>query len=509
MATATKRTLTSTHKTYQPTLWDCYTALYEGGSTLLQSDQLETLFPSHVEESPSVYAKRIERLVYANYAGLICSGHVVTLFGDPLQVEQKPESGDFYKDFLEDASAAGGVRTQWADMLRKQLTAAMVSQGAWTRVCLPSVEGAPTSRAEQEDSGQLDAYATPYPAACVSNWHETDDGRLQWILLHTVEDGSDRFGGGDTPPVHVFEHWTDDAVTTWEIPDDVWQKAKDDQSFTGTERVNVFKRIPFVRMEFPPTLWLMDQLYTLARELLNKHSALAWAEYRALFPHLVVYVQNEQVDVDSGVKAGSAEKVGGILRSPKGPGYAWVLAVGEAVEWVAPPTEAFEFCMSAIEKRKVELARTVYALNVAADLSSGSQRRTAESKTLDIQSSKPFLQYLGREAREHTRRVLELVAHLRGEQVEFEVSGLEHVQPLDVKALIENAVGLAALELPSPTFKVEHGLKVARGVMGHEATDDMVKTIREELVEGYAHLDEVPEMAPGQREATDTREERK
>lgn len=498
MPTATKRTLLKTHEDFRPTLWAQYLALYDGGSALRESPHLDKLVPRNPAEHSKHYAARVERLLYVNYAAYILNQHVVTLFEDPLSVVRDPptRSEAFYDAWLVDASAPGGDATSWASTLQQQLLGALVCRLAWTRVSLPTptVDGATATRTQQEQAGDIHAFATPCPAQMVTRWHATPDGRVEWLVVHSVDDGAEQFvrNGED---VLQWELWTADTVSTWRVDARIFEKSDETATFSGTDRPNPYGRIPFVRLEVPRALWAMDQMSSLVIELLNKHSALSWAEYRALFPQLVAYLQKEQVDVDGSPKGGSADQAQQVFSRPRGPGYGWAFYVGEKLEYVGPPTDSFEYCLKAIESRKVELARVLYALNLAADLSSGSQRRTSESKSLDIAASKPFLAYLGGKAREHTRQVLGLVAHLRGEEVGFTVSGLEHVQPLDISALVEQAVSVSALEIPSRTFQREHAGRVARAVLGRDADGEIVAAIDQELDEAFAHDVEMPNDA--------------
>jgi hypothetical protein len=495
MGRVTKRTLLQTHDDYRPDLWGKYRALYEGGATLMESPHLTELFPQHVGEHTKTYAARIGRAVYINYAAYIVNQHVVSLADDPVTVTQQPEtrSADFYQAWLEDASAPGANRTPWPDMLQAQLISALTCRQAWTHVQLPdSGAGDFESRAEQDRAGSLHAFATPFSGDMITQWHATDDGRLRWILVHSVDDGRDEFAS-DKPTMLTWEHWTDDIITTWTIDEEKFKRLGDDEEVPGGQtRPNPYGRVPFVRLAVPTALWMMDQLFSVARELFNKRSALSWAEYRALFPQLVGFLKHEKVQVDGGLEGGSADRAHALFGSPRGPGYAWAMFEGEELRYVGPETDSFEFCAKDIEQLKTEMARVLYALHLAADLSSGSQRRTAESKAMDIEASSPFVAYLGRIGREHTRQVLELAAHLRGEQVEFSVGGLEHVQPLDLSTLVEQAVGVSALEIPSPTFKRLYGMRVAGAVMEGDIEPEDVKAIDKELEEAYAHDDVMP-----------------
>lgn len=496
--TVSKKTLCATHPDYQGSRWEQYRSLHKGGSTLEDSRELERLFPRHTGESPQIYAERKKRMLYLNFAGFIVNQHASQLFTDPLKVEIEPDTrADFYQRFLEDASRRGGRQQPWPAMLMRQIIGMLVMQRAWTMLALPSSDSPFRNRDEQERAGALDAFARPLDPFSVTDWETTDDGQILWLKRHVIEVNREDFGD-DNKPVHVVEVWSATERVVWRIPDDKWRRAGEDEPFEGQRLPNTYGRVPVVCMEIDHDLWLMDQLSSVARELLNKHSALAWAEYRALFPFLLYKLKDEQVTVDGEQAGGSMNNATNVIKRPIGPGYGQVLWEGESAEWVSPPSDSFSYCLDALKTRKEDMARVLYAVNLAADLSSGSQRRTAESKQLDIAVSRPFLTVLGRMAREHTRQVLDHVAALRGDRgVTFTIRGLDAVQPLDIGDLVDRAVNLETIEIPSPTFQAQWKGKLARAALGHELTDDVAQKITTELENAYAHasdpvIDAVP-----------------
>ena len=65
------------------------------------------------------------------------------------------------------------------------------------------------------------------------------------------------------------------------------------------------------------------------------------------------------------------------------------------------------------------------------------------------------------------------------------------MQPLDLSQLVEQAVGVSAVEIPSATFKRLYANRVASAVLEDVEPDD-VKAIDEELAEAYAHDADIP-----------------
>ena len=96
-----------------------------------------------------------------------------------------------------------------------------------------------------------------------------------------------------------------------------------------------------------------------------------------------------------------------------------------------------------------------------------------------------MLSALGQLLRDHVREVYELAAVGRGDVTTFAVHGAEHFDDAPAEA-IEQAQALALVEIPSPTFKVEHSVSLAARVLGDKATPAMLDKIRAELTAGYA-----------------------
>ncbi len=477
--------LTRRHPAYQVGYWRRLRAFHEGGRALLADDELmDEVFPRHAAERGEIYAERKRRAVYVNYAGFLCHQLRAHLFADPLTVTREPAQREaaFYEAFLADCSPRGGKRTAWETLLREQVTQAMVMQTAWTLVSLPATDGSYGSRAEEEAAGALQVYAVPVPAESVINWHDEGDGALQWALIYYTEKNRSSLDYDDQVTRHVYEYYTAESWARFVVEEgpDRKQPAPDDVIHAADGGAHTCGRVPLVRLQLPASQWVMDRLESVVRGGFNKENALYWAEYKALFSQLYEFRERDMPGIDEAI--GQNTSVKDIVSQPRGPGYAQIRYKGEDARYITPDTSAFTHARESLKDLRAEMSRVLHALSLSADVSLNALRRTAESKRMDLQPMTAFLGELGRMAREHTVDVLDLAARARGDHgMRFVAGGLEEFDPIAVGDLVEQALLVSQLDLPSSTFQRRYKGRVMRTVLGIDADEDTVQAIQREL----------------------------
>ena len=486
------RHLKARNPEYDPKYWRDLVALYAGGETLLRNEEtMKRLFPRHAQERGEIYRERAARAFYVNYAGSIIDHLVAGLFTDPVRVEVEPEGreSEFYESFYKDCSPPRGRKLSWNNLLRKQILTALQCRRAWTLIDLPDMgpEFQAANVAEQREAGALDAYAVPLEPDQVVNWEFAESGELLWVLTldetrRQLELGGDREMVTETYYYYTSTDWTR-YVVKYSLKDDDMLRPTDTDVIAPESgpHAHTFGRVPIVLLDLDPRLWAMNRLESLARENFNKGSAESWAEYKALYAQLYEFLAPELAGVDGVVNEHQEDPARGV-NQPHGIGYAQIRGNLDKAEYIGPDTSAFAIAQKSLDRSKDEMHRVLYQMALATDNTAAALGRSADSKALDRSMVTVLLLALGAVIREHTEESYEMVAHGRGdEDLEFEVSGAEKFDPATVQSLVEQAMELEGVSIPSPTFQRRFKFSVARRVLGDEVSEDDLSQIRDEL----------------------------
>lgn len=477
-----------------------YWALYCGGRALFGDPGiLAQVFPSHDGEREATYAKRVARAYYLNRVGHIVNDHSMELFTDPLNVEVTGAGAAYFREWLRDTSPAGGDEVPWTELLGQQVVHLMVSARAWTRLYRRDISGLLSGLDRAPTMGELDAvggrdiYARIVPPGQIVDW-KYDGEQLKWLSRHYT--AAERGAWQDDEKVwHVWEVWTRDSYAEYACAPRELEGDERTQIKARALGPNPYGRVPFVGCSVPEGLWLVDQVAKVAIESFNKRCALSWAQYKNLFAPRTYFLNDTKPAVEGGGQVGTDPSQLG--RQPVGPGYGEALKSGEDVKYVGQPTDAFDHVRAQIAELEVDISRVLHAIDLAANVTAGPAHRTAESRRLDHAVSRPFLTFLGARARQHTKQVLETMAEMRGDTgVTFAVSGLEEFDPDPTSAVIEQAVKVEGIEVPSKTFQMRWKAKIARAALGSDADERAREEIDRELEEFYAHQYDMDEPGP-------------
>lgn len=486
------KVLESKHEEYIVDYWEKLNAMYEGGYRLFNSPYLKDIFLKHAYEQPNIYNERKKRAFYINYAGEIIDYICAALAMHPVHVESEEEVDQFYKDFKEDVSPAGGERVSLHKHITDQVRDALVYGRVWTMVDLPPVYepiGEVLSEAAQEESGLLNAYALSVPPRNVTNWSSNEDGNLEWAKL-CYETKRYGFTEDSCEITKLYTIYTASAWARYKVTynPDINPPRDEDDILLVDSGVHSFERVPLIPFKLPPGLWAMNKLYSVAMEHFNKRCALSWAEYKSLFAERYEFLEGceDACDDISDDKERAVNQV-------RGQGYTQVRAQNDRVEYVGPPTEAFAYCLDNLSALRDEMHRITHQMALSVGTEASAVRRSGDSKEQDRQDTVVILNELGQLAREHVRRMYEAIATGRADNYKFNVSGLDEFEDLDVSGVLNQAVVLKDVDVPSPKFKIAHKFEVARATMGQKLSADELKEVRSEIEEAFK--DEKPETA--------------
>lgn len=482
------------HPEYDAPYWRVCKALYSGGKTLLRDKAImKDAFPQHKFEADEIYRERCSRAFYIDYPGEIIDFIVAGLMASPLEMKTEEEGGEpdeFYEDFEKDLSPASGKRQSLSQLLRQQILTALQCKRAWTQVDFPTageVVDALETEAEQEDLGLLSAYALALDPECVYDWEVDGTDELTWAItcVQTARRG-DVLGGRNmvtkTYTVYTRERWARYRIS---FPRDKEPNPKT-LVVMIEEGEHTFTRVPLLRLELPDGLWAMNKLYSLAIEYFNKRCALAWAEYKSLFQ------ERYEFEAANDPMAGGvpiANDPNRALNQIHGIGYTQLRYAGDKVEYIGPSADPFDVALKSLKDLRDEMHRVVHQMALTFDNSPSALRRSGESKAQDKASHTVVLTGLAEFVRDHAIDIFTTVSIGRGDELIWTASGMNKFDNYSVRDIIEDAEKLELISIPSQTFQVLHKHAVAKYKLedlGCEATEEDLKTIREELEENLS-----------------------
>lgn len=512
-ATLARDVIDARHPEYCGEYLDRLEALYAGGRKLLQNQRImDEVFPKHSQESRTIYAERRARAHYHCVAGEVIGYLVSNFCQDPVSVHQEPKVAkaeptpldEWYAKFLKDMSASGGERVPLATYLRDQVEAMLVKRTAWARVDLPPPPAEKSSSLrEQESKGELDAFVVVVPAQAVIDWAEDDAGELEWLV--TYDCSRPRF----SPLANrsrIVERWTIWTRISWST----YEKSRDPKDkIDPTEEIprvgeggHTIGRVPFVRTKVKAGLWAMDLLESLAREHLNKRSALAWAELQSLDQQLYEFLGKKD---PKGPTIGIEADADRAVNQPRGAGFVQERGAGDDARFIGPDSSSFAEARESCREMSDAMHRTMHLMAMSVEQSAGMLGRSAASKQADMAATVVVLGALGTYVREHAVALMQMVSRARGDtdMIEaWQAAGASNFEATTPDTTISRAIEVEGISIKSETFQRMFQADVAEAWLGERATQAVMDTIQEELAENVT-ADQFMGMAGGTRDRID------
>lgn len=488
------------HPEYRTTTWRRCRAFYKGGSALLEdSAVLQDVFPKHLVERSDVYQERCRRAFYLNYCAPIVDWYIAGLASDPVRLGVEDEEGetqeglaelkapdDYWDEFFEDVSKPGGETCTFQNHMLEQLRTALQCRRVWTLVDLPEMRDpdAPPAMnlAEQEKRGELDAYLVHVEPEEVIDWEADDSGELNWAIRWTRETPRADWRASRTEIVERFMVYDRETWERYEIRYPTRDKKPDAEApvFLVARGAHSFPRVPLVPFVLPEGLWAMGKLESPARAHFNKRNALDWAEHKSLLPLLYEFLGPE--DMAGSTDSGAAGDPDRAVTQARGPGFVQIRNATDKAEYVGPDPGPFATALASTHDLRDEMHRVTHQMALAVNNTGASIGRSAESKGQDKEDRTVVLEEFGRILRSFALRIVDTVGQGRGDPpIDWQAEGWEAFDMDTLGDVITNAVNLAVVEIPSPTFKRLHAKDLAIKVLGDKATPEVVEKIDEEL----------------------------
>ncbi len=449
-------------------------ALYLGGECW---DARATRFlPQRPAEPEALYQFRLKSAHYLNYSGPIVDYFASALFTGRL--EMRPRAGassalagggasaatpEWLGEWKEDCD---GLGTDFVDFLRDRLGSALVKGHSWALVDFPtgSIEGAPQTRAEWIDQGLDKGFLVPLECEDVLS-HKCDRrGKLQWAIVKWVGDARENPGDADDIVVEQWTIWTREAWERWELR---WSKkdgGRPDPQKTEATKIggapHTLGAVPLVCFDVPAALWIMNRIASPQIEQTRVRNAESWGLQRTCFAMRILKLKDKEDP------------------PAQGPGYSMIIGTEEDAVWDAPPATAFEPIATYAETLKDEIYRVTHQMALGVKNNASAVGRSADSKAADNDATETVLRALAPTIREGAEKILDLMSAGRGETDTWHVTGLDSFAASDIASIVDNAIKLGTLSIPSPTWHRLNSIRVA-----HATVPDASQSERDQIVD--------------------------
>ncbi len=421
-------------------VWKQYRDLYAGGEQFKLNAQ--NYLTRRQREPGDVYAERLSRAFYENYAGSIVDWYAATLFRrEPrMTFEGGSEAARaFYGEFVEDADRRGTAMT---DVFRRTFIDTLVTGTSYLLVDFPRSEGGAggaSSRAEEDASGASRAYLVDFPAESLINWSKDEQGNFEWVVLRTTTLRMDRV---EDPEWRQETRWSYYDKETFRIYRQFGVLGTAPELIDeGTHGLAKIKTVPLFGLRIPEGLWMLNRAGSLQLEHFNKSNALSWALTMGLFAMPVVYSERD-------------------WNQMVGESYYIQLGPGDRFGWTEPEGKVYQIAAENLTRLQEEIYRICYLAQLGASLSRSGQQ-SGLSKQLDFSITQEVLRAYGDAVKDQVRRVLNAIEAARADGVTISVMGMDEFNIADFATELTNAKDLLSMDVGSGTLRKEIAKKLA------------------------------------------------
>lgn len=473
--------LRSVHPSYDADTWVRYEALYRGGKDFRA--HVTKFLQKNLAEPDDRFLRRVQEASYRSYVGPIVDYFASQLMAAPLTIRCCGEQGDeveavedFYTEFKEDADGQG---TDLVDLARTVFRSCLIKGSAWVMATLPNRADV-VSKADWEAQGLGHARIAKVESDNIIDWEYGDDGDLAWVLTYDESKPRGSLIESRSKVRGTWRLYDRENVETFRL---TWTPGTDyidentEVPSVGVEPHN-FPRVPFVRVDLPRGLWLMNRVAEAQVAHFRLTAGLLWAINQTCYAMPIFKM------------AGGAAGPGPTM----GTGYAMVIGQQDDLMWAAPPSAPFSVIADEAKAQKDEIYRVAQQMAQGVDNNAAAIGRSAQSKHADTSSTEICLVAYGAVVREALEKVYDLIAEGRGDALKFRVGGLDRFNLTDPTSAVENAISAKELDVPSLTFKKELMMHTTEALMP-SLSQDKKDAIRKEVETGVEKQEREAEEA--------------
>lgn len=473
--------------------------LYAGGYDV--QDAAARFLPRYPSENPRLYADRIKGSGYIGYLASIIDGFASEVFQAPLAMMPAADADDastpgtlptdepYYRALAADVDMSG---TPLSSMLRRLLVEALICGRAYALLDFPAdADGTEpaASLAEEDARGSSRAYVVQLPVESVISWSRDDRQRLIWAVVRKVIPV--RESPLDPPGLQKiqFKVWTRQPTgVTWQLyetpvhPEAKPPKPNDDVPLVGQGVVS-FPEIPIIELELPPGLWAGNKIGPLVREHYTRRSALVAAQNKSLFAIPVAYLGPEMSGQGEALPSDVQMNPNRARSGPRSEfeRQGWMcLGADDKIEFAEPTGAAYSTVHEQLQSLVDEIHRSVGQMAASVAATSTALGRSGDSKALDRQATTIVVDALAALVKTFAKRLYDTISAARGESVIWEAQGLDRADYDDRSQLLQEALAVENIPIPSPTFVKTFKTKLALALLT-KLDPQTANTIRDEI----------------------------
>lgn len=486
------------HECYDESVYKELDDLYTGGYQILKNAR--RYLPQMVGENSDRYKERLAHASYIPYFCEIVDYFVSNLFNQDLTVTppsdaENPETPGvfpdpkYYSHFARNSDRAG---TPFAEVIKLAFRDSIIYKRGVVTVDFPSKENLATTMADEDLMGLADAYVIYRPSCDLRNWKKDHFGNYLWCVLKKSEETDYNPLSDKSVCKDVFKVWRmdQDGYAVWEeftieYDEKSPPQAKSEVSLTDSGKTK-FKAIPVTILEVPDGLWVGNKVGTLAKEHFRRRSSLQSAESKSLHA-IPVAALGSEIGSFGGALPSEAQTDPHRGDDPVGKferqGYL-VTGHEDSVYFAEPTGTAYQLVDRQLSELRDEMFRVVHQMAQGIATShGGALRRSGLSKMKDAEATVIILGEYGRLVRRFSERVYKTISEARGEDVTWVGRGLDTFEVDSRQEVIDEAIKIDLVNIPSQTFKTEYKTQLAYQILGNTHAN-IQQAIREEIRDG-------------------------
>ena len=302
------------------------------------------------------------------------------------------------------------------------------------------------------------------------NWKVDDTGEYDWIVLKTARTYQEEFAGHDVvterrwavydrEQFRIYVHRSreaDGGAASDAGPGDEGVELVDE----GRHSLADAKRVPLLRMAVTDGLWLANKAVLLQQEHFNKSNALSWALHMGLFAMPVIYSEREWQQI-------------------VGEAYYIQLGPDDRFGWTEPEGHVFQIAADNLDRLKDEIYRVCYLMTQAGGREARHLGQSGDSKRRDFAVTHEVLRAYGGLVKEFLRKIIDMVALARRDEVRTEVTGMDQFDVPDFAQELDNALRLQQAGIRSKRFETEVQKRLALQYLDGASQETKREVIRE------------------------------
>lgn len=462
-------------KEHDPEVIEDYRALYEGGQRF--RERVPRFMSQNPNEPDQVFRQRKREAHYRSYIGTVVDYFVALLFSTPVIYKATRNGVDVDQPewFARIRGDADGTGTDFIEFLRQRMVDAMVARCGYLMLDFPELYGKSASKADAEREGALDVTLRNVPAESLVDVGRDRRRKITWAIIHSVDSPRETPEDSRAFDVHTWTVLTAETIREYAVKVDAGARPDENkEAQLMRELAHGLGAVPLVELNVGKGLWIANRLESPQLEHFRLSSANNWSIRRTCYAMPVMSLKDPERFQKNQVM---------------GAGYFLLLGLEEKVEWAAPPTAHIEATQKEVKSQKDEIFRLVTQMSLGVENNAAAIGRSAESKTADADSLQVTLRTYGGLLRDTIRQTLNLLSKARGDDIEWQVEGLDKFDTLPPEVLLELLTQAQEIGIPSKTFQTEVKHRAAVALI--PGIDDSTKeTIRAEIAEAIESQDE-------------------